>query len=244
MEILVSSGKSLQHPFDFFRTFAEEASAALAPTHWVTVRAWHILSTVAATHKHHLERALTSARLPHTTPFPSPWRDGSSVTVAHFAEVSAEAAMKCIRARECITAGCVGGTHCTHMPTAEMVSDVLWAIADFRLAGVHHDVAARALATRYLPLLSAQFGTNDEDISGIRKWLDSTPAGKSSAARTASAGSVLCSNLKCGAKEQTPGAFKLCGSCHSVRYCGPVCQRADWKAHKPMCVAQRSKGSK
>ncbi|CAC9891667.1 unnamed protein product [Aureobasidium pullulans] len=28
---------------------------------------------------------------------------------------------------------------------------------------------------------------------------------------------------------------KLCGSCENIHYCGPVCQKADWKVHKLLC---------
>ena len=30
----------------------------------------------------------------------------------------------------------------------------------------------------------------------------------------------------------------MCARCEAVRYCSRECQRADWKAHKPVCTAQ------
>ena len=31
------------------------------------------------------------------------------------------------------------------------------------------------------------------------------------------------------------GGLKKCGGCSVARYCGSVCERRDWKAHKEMC---------
>ena len=37
-------------------------------------------------------------------------------------------------------------------------------------------------------------------------------------------------------------APKRCGACGGPPYCGPACQRAHWKAHKPACKAARAAG--
>ena len=42
-----------------------------------------------------------------------------------------------------------------------------------------------------------------------------------------------CSAAGCASEE----ASSVCARCHAVRYCSRECQRADWKAHKPVCLA-------
>ena len=38
-----------------------------------------------------------------------------------------------------------------------------------------------------------------------------------------------------GAREADSPRGKLCSGCRVVRYCGPACQKADWRAHKAAC---------
>ncbi|KAJ7105501.1 hypothetical protein C8R43DRAFT_1046632 [Mycena crocata] len=45
----------------------------------------------------------------------------------------------------------------------------------------------------------------------------------------------LCAQPQCTAAETKPTEFKQCAACHQVTYCGPTCQRADWKRHKTEC---------
>ncbi len=42
-----------------------------------------------------------------------------------------------------------------------------------------------------------------------------------------------CATPGCASEE----ASSVCGRCQVVRYCSRECQRVDWKAHKPACVA-------
>jgi hypothetical protein len=44
----------------------------------------------------------------------------------------------------------------------------------------------------------------------------------------------------CGLCGETQGPVSACGRCRSVRYCSPACQRADWRRHKPDCVAREA----
>ncbi|KAK1863369.1 hypothetical protein I4F81_005926 [Pyropia yezoensis] len=45
----------------------------------------------------------------------------------------------------------------------------------------------------------------------------------------------------CGVKEPTPAAYKRCGGCRRVVYCGVACQRSHWTAHKPRCGSRRGR---
>jgi hypothetical protein len=42
-----------------------------------------------------------------------------------------------------------------------------------------------------------------------------------------------CAAAGCASEE----ASSVCSRCQAVRYCSRECQRADWKAHKPVCAA-------
>ena len=42
-----------------------------------------------------------------------------------------------------------------------------------------------------------------------------------------------CAAAGCASEE----ASSVCARCEAVRYCSRECQRADWKAHKPVCAA-------
>ena len=48
-----------------------------------------------------------------------------------------------------------------------------------------------------------------------------------------------CAHVGCttmaGASEAAMRRGKLCGSCQVLRYCGPACQKADWRGHKAAC---------
>jgi hypothetical protein len=44
--------------------------------------------------------------------------------------------------------------------------------------------------------------------------------------------------LRCAACGEQ--AAKRCAACGGPAYCGPVCQKADWKAHKPACKAAQA----
>jgi hypothetical protein len=40
----------------------------------------------------------------------------------------------------------------------------------------------------------------------------------------------------CGAWAGQPGVrLQMCSRCKGVRYCGPQCQHAHWRAHKAKC---------
>ena len=45
---------------------------------------------------------------------------------------------------------------------------------------------------------------------------------------------VRCTTLLGGSEADAPRG-RRCGGCKVVRYCGPACQKADWRAHKAAC---------
>ena len=54
-----------------------------------------------------------------------------------------------------------------------------------------------------------------------------------------------CCTTILGAREAAALRGKRCSGCRAVRYCGPACQKADWRAHKAACreVARRRGGA-
>ena len=49
----------------------------------------------------------------------------------------------------------------------------------------------------------------------------------------------VCSNPDCAKPaNHVPGGLKRCTRCHNVAYCGPQCQRKDWKSHRTVCGKQ------
>ncbi|GBE79251.1 hypothetical protein SCP_0204480 [Sparassis crispa] len=44
-----------------------------------------------------------------------------------------------------------------------------------------------------------------------------------------------CSRPDCGRLEERVAEFKRCGGCKEAVYCGPECQKEDWKVHKAKC---------
>ncbi|KAK0472166.1 hypothetical protein IW261DRAFT_1665844 [Armillaria novae-zelandiae] len=47
---------------------------------------------------------------------------------------------------------------------------------------------------------------------------------------------VVIASDACAACEKRDMKLQKCGRCKKVSYCGPECQRAHWKKHKPVCV--------
>jgi hypothetical protein len=88
--------------------------------------------------------------------------------------------MELLRCCECIAAGCVGGASCPaktlpHPPAAGATHVALWAVQDLRASGKPADVeTARGVARRYVPLMQAQFGAEDDDVRSIAAWLGSS----------------------------------------------------------------------
>ena len=52
-------------------------------------------------------------------------------------------------------------------------------------------------------------------------------------------GTRPCAHVHCttllGASEADAPRGKLCSGCCAVRYCGPACQKSDWRAHRAAC---------
>jgi hypothetical protein len=245
----LKSGAIMRRSPTELRALGAQAAAALAPTHWVVARTAEMLVTFSASQRHALEGSMAAAGRPRATPAPAPWPGGGVVSSAFFSALGGEAALEHIRCCECIAAACVGGAKCApgapprHAPQADCAHAALWGVADLRATGVAaHAAAARQLAVRYLPLLRAAYGAEDADVWGVAAWLAAPlePPAVAAAAAAGPAVSGFCALPQCSALEPQPGVYKLCSACHGPRYCGPVCQRTHWKAHKKSCKAAAS----
>lgn len=78
-------------------------------------------------------------------------------------------------------------------------------------------------------------------LTGVRHVLAAlgetgpTPAGGAPAAARAASQPVAC--VHCGG-----AGLRVCAGCNYARYCSQECQRAHWKAHKPICRSMREQG--
>ena len=61
--------------------------------------------------------------------------------------------------------------------------------------------------------------------SHIWNWANNDPEVKSHVLRK-------CSRSGCGTREVRPAEFKRCSGCKEAVYCGQMCQKEDWPAHK------------
>ena len=46
---------------------------------------------------------------------------------------------------------------------------------------------------------------------------------------------------RCGRQDTQDKPFKRCGRCNVPAYCSRECQKADWPAHRPLCVEKEEK---
>ena len=50
---------------------------------------------------------------------------------------------------------------------------------------------------------------------------------------------LICSHAPCSKTPRQAGApLRCCTRCRAIWYCGPACQRADWRNHKRVCRAE------
>ena len=172
------SGESLRRSSDELNAFCALAAGALAPTHWLFAAGAQLRVTWAASQRAALVKSLGAGRPGAPPPIaPAPWGGGSLVSAAIFSAAAGAAGMELLRYCECIAAGCVGGQGCPaatqpHPPAAGATHVALWAVQDLRAAGTPADAeTARGVAHRYLQLLRAQFGDDDDDVCSIAAWL-------------------------------------------------------------------------
>ena len=41
--------------------------------------------------------------------------------------------------------------------------------------------------------------------------------------------------FKCGQHPAAGSKLRMCGGCHTAKYCTDLCQRGQWSEHKPVC---------
>ncbi len=117
--------------------------------------------------------------------------------------------------------------------------------------GMLHDVLHTALDAAggpWLPRLRATCGLSQADEAKLRDVLQNLTQGESArqersdcafaamgaraAADVARHGLRSCALPSCGATEQYPKTYKLCGRCRGAAYCCAAHSKEDWKRHK------------
>ena len=178
LDELLLSGAALRRGPGDMDALHKVAAAVLAPTHWLAAAAAQLRVTWAASQRAALVQSLGEGRPGAPPPVaPAPWGGGALVSAASFSASAATAGLQLLACCECIAAGCVGGDGCgaAHPPAAAAMHVALWAVQDLRAAGLAAkepaDAARADVAPRYLPLLRAQFGDDEEDVRSISAWL-------------------------------------------------------------------------
>jgi hypothetical protein len=111
----------------------------------------------------------------------------------------------------------------------------------------HQQLAAAGCSPQQLQqqleaLLSAQQGMQqgltEASIAALVQQLQKTGAMLCSIAVPHFCNNPSCANLSGRTEVQlVSGRSCICAGCCTARYCGPACQRAAWKQHKPVCKA-------
>lgn len=171
-----------------------------------------------------------------------------------------------VRLLECLEAQCKAGGACCddHGPSLSAVVDALWATYD---AVASESPIGLLLATRYLPLLRARFGTSDTDVLRVSDIINnnantphhhqqqqvvaaaaltSVDVAAAAVFRNGTVSSKLlltddATTLKtcAGCNKSETSCLLRCSRCQNVVYCGDICQKKDWAKHKGGCVAKR-----
>ncbi|KDQ50802.1 hypothetical protein JAAARDRAFT_211502 [Jaapia argillacea MUCL 33604] len=73
----------------------------------------------------------------------------------------------------------------------------------------------------------AYLGAGPQVTSTVRKWM------RKRAGEEAPMDEKKCDNCRASAGENVK--LRMCGSCHTTRYCSVECQKKHWPSHKPIC---------
>ena len=102
------------------------------------------------------------------------------------------------------------------------------------VCGRCHDVASRLLfhgASTTSADRSGRTALSTAKDNGDAKMVALLEGAKTNTAST----NKKCCNV-CGAAATSPASLLLCSRCKSAAYCGPACQKSDWKSHKLICA--------
>lgn len=105
----------------------------------------------------------------------------------------------------------------------------------------HQQNSERQLKSN-VPLANLQYNGPKESVFAIghlaNSRIDDRRATATAAAKAARAIADKCSNPSCSSASDNSELLE-CSSCHTVRYCGKLCQTTHWEEHKPVCKEVR-----
>jgi hypothetical protein len=105
----------------------------------------------------------------------------------------------------------------------------------------HQQNSERQLKSN-VPLANLQYNGPKESVFSIghlaNSRIEDRRATATAAAKAVRAIADKCSNPSCTSASDNSELLE-CSSCHSVRYCGKLCQTTDWEEHKPVCKEVR-----
>eukprot|EP01036_Dinobryon_divergens_P030408 gene30408-39650_t len=105
----------------------------------------------------------------------------------------------------------------------------------------HQQNSERQLKSN-VPLANLQYNGPKESVFSIghlaNSRIEDRRATATAAAKAAKAIADKCSNPSCTSASDNSELLE-CSSCHTVRYCGKLCQTTHWEEHKPVCKEVR-----
>jgi hypothetical protein len=228
-KILIESSLRAETSTDGLYQLIKGVSKNLSPTHYIAIQGWLYLSTLYASKAAEkdkmiqMSKNLPASYLEYTSRI-------SDLSVKELRQKAALTGLWAVSLIECVANKCLGckpgNGMLKHNPNYESSARVFHACIDLMDISVSmYPSGAKLMVTRYLPVLYATFGNNDDDVHKIKRVILSN---------TDTTDIIL---HKCEGCSKVQEKLFSCSQCNLVSYCGKDCQTKHWKAvHKKQCV--------
>lgn len=213
-------------PDQLIYDFIRGATMDLSPTHFVCIRGWLELATLYASKAAEKEQA---DQLSMFAP-PSLLERTNGLSDLSIRELRRKAALSGLRAIsliECVAENCKGCKPgcCNHSPVYESSSRMFHVCIDLiDLDPSEYPHEAKTMIRRYVPLMKATFGNDDQDVRRIETEILSQDSNSETLRR-------------CECCKASKENLLVCSRCYLVHYCSKECQVKHWKSgHKAQCI--------
>ncbi len=202
------------------------ATMELSPTHFICIHGLLELATLYAS-KAAEKEASTQFNSIATSAVMRRVSKISELPINELRQKAALYGLKAISLIECVAANCKGCKYGSmkHAPVYESAARIFHVCIDLiDLHPTEYPIGAKNMIRRYVPLMKATFGEDDEDVKKIESMILS-----------ADTSSGL--GLQCNYCKKVTSKLLVCSRCYLCRYCGKECQVNHWKTlHKSQCI--------